>query len=71
MLRPGGVFCGCFYIRGETRRTDWFIRRYYEPKGFFTPPFETAESLKKRLETLYASVVLDTVKSMAYFCCRK
>lgn len=71
VLKPGGVFCGCFYIKGETSRTDRFIRHYYEPKGFFTPPFETATSLKKRLEGLYASVTLNTVKSMACFCCRK
>ncbi|HWQ76473.1 MAG TPA: class I SAM-dependent methyltransferase [Syntrophomonas sp.] len=71
VLKPGGVFCGCFYIKGETSRTDRFIRHYYEPKGFFTPPFETAASLKKRLEGLYASVTLNTVKSMACFCCRK
>ena len=71
VLKPGGVFCGCFYIRGETRRTDWFIRHFYEPGGFFTPPFETAGSLKKRLESFYASTTLDTVKSMACFCCRK
>lgn len=71
VLKPGGVFCGCFYIKGETSRTDRFIRHYYEPKGFFTPPFETAVSLKKRLEGLYASVTLNTVKSMACFCCRK
>jgi len=71
VLKPGGVFCGCFYIRGENRSTDWFIRHFYEPKGFFTPPFETAESLNKRLESLYTSVTLETVKSMACFCCRK
>lgn len=71
VLKPGGVFCGCFYVRGETRRTDWFIRHFYEPKGFFTPPFETSESLRKRLESLYAGVTLDPVKSMACFCCRK
>lgn len=71
VLRPGGVFCGCFYIRGETRRTDWCIRHFYEPKGFFTPPFETAGSLERRLKSLYASVTLDTVKSIACFCCRK
>lgn len=71
VLRPGGVFCGCFYIWGETRRTDWFVRHFYEPKGFFTPPFETVSSLKKRLEGLYATVMLDMVKSMGCFCCRK
>lgn len=42
VLKPGGIFCGCFYIKGENRRTDWFIDRLYTPKGFFTPPFETA-----------------------------
>ena len=50
VLRPGGVFCGCFYIKGENRRIDWFIEHLYTPKGFFTPPYETADSLKKRLE---------------------
>lgn len=71
VLKPGGVFCGCFYIKGETARTDWFIRHFYRPKGFFTPPFETAESLKKRVEGMYESVAVDTVKSIAGFCCRK
>ncbi|SHH82715.1 Methyltransferase domain-containing protein [Sporobacter termitidis DSM 10068] len=71
VLKSGGVFCGCFYIQGKTRRTDWFIRHFYEPKGFFTPPFETAESLKKQLNTLYESVTLNTVKSIVCFCCRK
>ncbi len=71
VLKPGGVFCGCFYIRGANRKTDWMIRRFYQPKGFFTPPYETAVSLKKRLEGLYGSVTLETVQSMACFTCRK
>lgn len=71
VLKPGGVFCGCFYIRDEIPRTDWFIRHFYESKGFFTPPFETAASLRERLEKLYGNVTLNTVKSMACFCCRK
>ena len=71
VLKPGGVFCGCFYIKGENRRTDWFIRRLYTPKGFFTPPYETAESLRRRLEALYEQVRLETVESMACFTCRK
>lgn len=71
VLKPGGVFCGCFYIQGETRRTDWFIRNYYQWREYFTPPYETAESLKQRLDALYTSVSLIVVKSMACFCCRK
>ena len=26
VLKPGGIFCGCFYIAGEFRRTDRFIK---------------------------------------------
>ena len=71
VLKPGGIFCGCFYVRGEHKRTDWFVRHIYEKTGFFTPPYEMAFSLKKRLEKRYATVTLDTVKSMAWFVCRK
>ena len=71
VLKPGGIFCGCFYIKGENRRTDWFIDRLYTPKGFFTPPFETAESLKSKLESLYEVVQLDTIEAMGCFTCRK
>ncbi|MCD8345154.1 MAG: class I SAM-dependent methyltransferase [Oscillospiraceae bacterium] len=71
VLKPGGYFCGCFYIAGETARTDWFIRHLYEPKGYFTSPYETADSLKQRLERQYETVEFSTVKSIACFTCRK
>ena len=25
VLKPGGIFCGCFYIRDEFKRTDFFV----------------------------------------------
>ena len=71
VLKPGGTFCGCFYVKGEHRRTDWFVRYVYEKAGFFTPPYETASGLKNRLERMYAAVTLGNVKSMAWFICRK
>lgn len=71
VLKPGGVFCGCFYIAGEFRRTDWFVRHMYVPKGFFTPPFETRESLSHRLSRLYAEARVSTVKAEGIFCCVK
>lgn len=71
VLKPGGTFCGCFYVKGEHKRTDWFIRHVYQKAGFFTPPYETASSLKARLEEMYAAVTLGNVKSIAWFCCRK
>ena len=70
-LRPGGIFCGCFYVRGQNRRTDWIIRRLYVPKGYFTPPFETAESLWHRLEETFGPAKVRTVQGIASFVCRK
>lgn len=71
VLKPGGLFCGCFYIKGENRRTDWFIDHLYTPKGFFTPPYETAASLRSRLGRMYTEIQLSTVEAMACFTCRK
>ena len=71
VLKPGGVFCGCFYISGEFGRTDWFVRHMYVPRGFFTPPFETKESLTNRLRTLYAQVEVRTVRAEGIFRCVK
>ena len=71
VLKPGGIFCGCFYVAGENRRTDRIIRRLYVPRGFFTPPFETLDSLRARLTGLYAGVSVQAVESIACFTCRK
>ena len=71
VLKKGGTFCGCFYISGEFARTDWFVRHMYVPKGFFTPPFETKESLEKRLRSLYGRVEIHTVRAEGIFRCVK
>ena len=71
VLRPGGTFCGCFYVKGEQKRTDWFVRHVYEKAGFFTPPYETVDSLKVQLEEMYDAVEIGNVKGIAWFVCRK
>ena len=71
VLKKGGTFCGCFYIRGACRRTDWFIRHLYVPRGYFTPPFETMESLHSRLSALYTKAEADHVEGIACFRCVK
>ena len=71
VLKPGGVFCGCFYVKGENKRTDWFIEKMYTPRGYFTPPYETAQSLERRLKAMYRKAEIKTVESMAAFRCRK
>jgi len=58
-------------IQGEVKRTDWFIRNLYVKKGFFTPPFETEESLRKRLMESYTEVSVERVETVACFSCVK
>ena len=71
VLKKGGTFCGCFYIQGECGRTDWFIRHLYQPKGFFTAPYETQNSLRERLSRMYQSAEVSAVEGIGCFLCRK
>ena len=71
VLKKGGTFCGYFYIRGECGRTDWFIRHLYQPKGFFTAPYETQSSLRERLSRMYETAEVTAVEGIGCFCCRK
>ena len=71
VLKPGGVFCGCFYVQGRCGRTDWFVKNVYQPTGFFTAPYETGESLRERLEGMYRKVKVMTVEGIACFKCVK
>jgi len=71
VLKDGGIFCGCFYVKDENKRTDWFIEKLYTPKGYFTPPYENKETLYKKLSSLYKKVKLETVESIACFTCVK
>ncbi len=71
VLKKGGTFCGCFYIQDGCRKTDWFVRNFYVPKGFFTPPFETEDTLRRRLSGMYEKVTVSSVEGMGCFACVK
>ena len=71
VLKKGGTFCGCFYIKDECGRTDWFIRHLYQPKGFFTAPYETQDRLRNRLSRMYETAEVTAVEGIGCFCCRK
>ena len=71
VLKPGGIFTGCFYVEQANRHTDNMIRRFYIRAGFFTPPFETVNSLQKRLSGMYSEAKVSHVQSIAVFQCRK
>ena len=71
VLKPGGIFTGCFYVEGSNIRTDRMIKTFYIRSGFFTPPFETEESLRERLSSSFSETNVYTVESIAVFNCRK
>ncbi|MBR0261708.1 MAG: class I SAM-dependent methyltransferase [Selenomonadaceae bacterium] len=71
VLRSGGIFCGCMYVKGENRRTDTFVEKFCEPQGFFSPPYETFQTLKKNLGNRYSRADVTHVESFAGFVCTK
>ena len=71
VLRSGGIFCGCMYIKGENRRTDLFVENFCTRYGFFSPPYETLDTLQKKLRELYTHAEVTHIKSFAGFICTK
>lgn len=71
VLKKGGLFLACFYIRGESKVTDWLVNGILSRKGWFTPPFDTAAALKDRLQKIYQIEEFHVEGSMVYFCVRK
>ena len=71
VLKPGGRFIACFYIKGKAGITDWLVKNILAKKGWFTPPFQTEEELKAVLQKLYKEIDLHVDGSMVYFCCTK
>jgi ubiquinone/menaquinone biosynthesis C-methylase UbiE len=71
VLRKGGSFIACFYIKGKSKRTDWLVYRVLSKKGWFTPPFPTEEELLKILHKLYSEVDYQVDGSIIYFRCMK
>lgn len=71
VLKTGGQFIACFYIRGLLRRTDWVVNHVLAPKGWFTPPFHTGEEVRKLLEERYSEVEIHTDNAILWCVCRK
>ena len=71
LLKKGGRFIACFYIKGESKITDSLVRNFLVKKGWFTPPFDTAGKLRKRLQKVYYLTDLSVEGSMVYLCAVK
>lgn len=71
VLKNGGTFIGCFYVKGACKRTDFLVNCFLAPRGWFTPPFQTFSDLKRLLNNHYSTVNLYHEHSIAYFWCKK
>lgn len=71
VLKKGGIFCGCFYISGERKVTDFIVTKVLMPKGWFTLPFYNKNEVSQILGKLYTKVEIYNIKSILYFRCVK
>lgn len=71
VLKKGGEFIACFYIKGKSKRTDWLVKNILAKKGWFTPPFQTEEELTDTLRQMYKDIEIHVDGSMVYFHCIK
>ena len=71
VLKRGGTFCGCMYVKGENSRTDLFVNHFCDRQGFFYPPHETLTTLKNLLNNKYSRAEVSNVESFAGFVCIK
>ena len=70
-LKPGGELLACFYIAGEQKVADWLAKTVMTRMGWFTPPFNTANDVRQRLETYYDILDFHVEGAMLYFKAKK
>ena len=46
VLKPGGTFIGCFYIRGKSKRTDWLVNHILSKKDGSPHHFKRRKNLE-------------------------
>lgn len=71
VLKKGGMFCGCCYIRGENKITDLVVNLWLARRGWFTPPFQTREEALNILSSYYSEVEVFNDKAILWFKCIK
>jgi ubiquinone/menaquinone biosynthesis C-methylase UbiE len=71
VLKNGGIFTGCFYVKGITKRTDFFINSIFVRGGTFRPPFYDKNETVERLNRQYKDLEIWNTGSIACFKCKK
>ena len=70
-LKTGGELLACFYIAGEKKTADWLAKTIMTRMGWFTPPFDTADDVRRRLEPNYEILDFQVEGAMLYFRAKK
>lgn len=66
ILHKGGSLVACGYVKGGRRLTDWFVKHFGARKGFFNPPFFTADNIGLQFEG-FDITRQGNIKSFVYF----
>lgn len=67
VLKDGGTFIACFYVKGQKKHTDLWVKHLLAKKGWFSEPFQTLEDVKSYLNRTYKNIELKVDGSMVYF----
>ena len=71
VLKPGGNFIACCYIKRKSKRTDWLVKNILAKKGRFSPPCQTEKELRNILQKPYKETDVHVDGFMVYFYCVK
>lgn len=67
VLKPGGRFIACFYIKGESGISDWLVKHILAPKGWFNPPFQSRKDVLETLKKDYRQIEMHNEAAIVYF----
>ncbi len=66
VIRKQGRLVACCYVKGVTRRSDWFVKHFGVRRGFFSPPFFQVDDIASHLEG-FTVRQRGNVKSLVHF----
>ncbi len=71
VLKKGGKLLACFYLKGQSRTTDWLTRNILARKGWMTLPFDDKRKVLERLSPYFEIDDFHIKGSMLYFSATK
>ncbi|MBN2595018.1 MAG: class I SAM-dependent methyltransferase [Sedimentisphaerales bacterium] len=66
VLCTQGTLIACGYVKGTRKISDWFVKHFGVPRGFFNPPFFELDDVPSQFKG-FTVIRQANVQSMAYF----